>query len=86
MAAHRAAPGVTLFSMLHKHLESNFCLVRPDEWSPAIIRGRDETADQGLHNDTAPGGSELINKVQLPMSQIMYLDVTAEHTEVLGVQ
>ena len=75
LAAHRAAPGVTLFSMLHKHLESNFCLVRPDEWSPAIIRGRDETADQGLHNDTAP----VINVTD-------NVDVTAEHTEVLGVQ
>ena len=51
----------------------------------AIIWEQDETADQGLHNDTAPG-SGLISKFQLPMSQIMYLDVRAEHTEVLDVQ
>ena len=52
--------------------ESNFSLVWPDEQSSAIIRGRDETADQGLHNDTAPG-SGLINKFQLSMSQIMQM-------------
>ena len=67
--SHRATPGVTLSSMQHKHLYTHFCLVWPDEWSSDIIRGRDETADQGLHNDALPRAAGFSSSIML------YLDM-----------